>query len=192
MFAATHKGLRPTMIYRKNKELERTLTRECAGQGSVNVQSPNIDAFDGRMNLLIAHFKDQGGAAEIARRCGFSEGVIRSWAKGSSDPSRARCIQLAEGTGASLLWLVAGQGPTWAADAASGVAESPAQYQSHLLRGDLLTMAVELIDSELERAGKVLPLEKRVAAYGLIYEELLEPGELPSAKIVQLVIKAVA
>ncbi|HEY0503590.1 MAG TPA: hypothetical protein VGD42_08850 [Lysobacter sp.] len=84
-------------------------------------------------------------------------------------------------------WVLTGEGPERLNDAAA-----PAGLASHPLRVDLLTLAVELIDSELERAKKVLAPDKRAAAYGLIYGELLEEGEYPSAKVVQLVIKAVA
>src|SRR3546814_11080149 len=42
--------------------------------------------------------------------CGFSEGVVRSWRDGNTDPSRARCVTLAKTLGISLIWLVAGEG----------------------------------------------------------------------------------
>lgn len=87
-------------------------------------------------------------------------------------------------------WLLTGEGPERLSQ--FQVAEAPGGYVSHALRMETLILAVELIDSELERAGKTLPPEKRAVAYGLVYDELLEPGELPKAKIVQLVIKAVA
>ncbi len=51
-----------------------------------------------------------GSATEIARMCGFSEGVVRSWRDGNTDPSRARCVTLASTLGISLVWLVAGEG----------------------------------------------------------------------------------
>ncbi len=63
--------------------------------------------FSDRIRLLIQHF---GSATEIARKCGFSEGVVRSWRDGNTDPSRARCVTLARTLGISLVWLVAGEG----------------------------------------------------------------------------------
>lgn len=94
-------------------------------------------------------------------------------------------------------WLLTGEGPE-RLDAA--YPQGPTETNSRVgepglsqpLRVDLLTMAVELIDSELARAGRILPLEKRALAYSLVYEELLEPGdELPTAKILKLVLRAV-
>jgi transcriptional regulator with XRE-family HTH domain len=63
--------------------------------------------FSDRIRLLIQRV---GSATEIARMCGFSEGVVRSWRDGNTDPSRARCVTLARTLGISLVWLVAGEG----------------------------------------------------------------------------------
>ncbi len=63
--------------------------------------------FSDRIKLLIQR---TGSATQIARLCGFSEGVVRSWRDGNTDPSRARCVTLARTLGISLMWLVAGEG----------------------------------------------------------------------------------
>lgn len=63
--------------------------------------------FSDRIKLLIQRV---GSATQIARMCGFSEGVVRSWRDGNTDPSRARCVTLARTLGISLVWLVAGEG----------------------------------------------------------------------------------
>jgi len=73
-----------------------------------SLAEPNLAAnFSERIRLLIQRV---GSATEIARMCGFSEGVVRSWRDGNSDPSRARCVTLAKTLGISLVWLVAGEG----------------------------------------------------------------------------------
>jgi hypothetical protein len=63
--------------------------------------------FSDRIKLLIQRI---GSVTRIARMCGFSEGVVRSWRDGNTDPSRARCVTLARTLGISLMWLVAGEG----------------------------------------------------------------------------------
>jgi hypothetical protein len=63
--------------------------------------------FSDRIKALIYKV---GSVTEIARMCGFSEGVVRSWRDGNTDPSRARCVTLARTLGVSLVWLVAGEG----------------------------------------------------------------------------------
>ena len=72
--------------------------------------APNIipeTNFSDRIKLLIQRI---GSVTQIARMCGFSEGVVRSWRDGNTDPSRARCVTLARTLGISLMWLVAGEG----------------------------------------------------------------------------------
>jgi hypothetical protein len=61
-----------------------------------------------RMKLLI---RSEGSMASIARRCGFSEGAVRSWRDGQSDISRERCVVMAKTLNVSLIWLITGEGP---------------------------------------------------------------------------------
>ena len=162
----------------KNKDLARTLTSASSGQSSVNVGEPNLDAFADRMKLLIKHFKSNGGVAEIARKCGFSEAVIRSWRDGGSDPSRLRCIQLADGTGASLLWLVAGEGEMWAVNATEPALQSGSQDLSEAN----LNIALEYTD-DIIRATRATYVPRSLYAklLRLMYEGVTRG--LPLAEI---------
>ncbi|MBE1160112.1 helix-turn-helix domain-containing protein [Dyella acidiphila] len=72
-----------------------------------NTNLESSSTFADRIKLLIQRV---GSVTEIARMCGFSEGVVRSWRDGNTDPSRARCVTLARTLGISLVWLVAGEG----------------------------------------------------------------------------------
>lgn len=162
------------MNAKKNKALNQTLTAPAASSGGVNVPSSNLDAFSERMRQLV---KAVGSVAEIARKCGFPESTVKNWADGGADPSRERCVLLARGTGASVLWLVTGEGPMWAAD----IAQAASPEQSQGLRRDDLTMALQLAAEALE--GKSLPPPKHAELVTLIYE-LLEEG-LPEAKVLR-------
>lgn len=73
----------------------------------ISSEPGSVGTFSERIKLLIQRV---GSATEIARMCGFSEGVVRSWRDGNTDPSRARCVTLARTLGISLVWLVAGEG----------------------------------------------------------------------------------
>jgi transcriptional regulator with XRE-family HTH domain len=73
----------------------------------ISSEPVSVGTFAERIKLLIQRV---GSATEIARMCGFSEGVVRSWRDGNTDPSRARCVTLARTLGISLVWLVAGEG----------------------------------------------------------------------------------
>lgn len=100
---------------------------------------------------------------------------------------------VAEGWNAN--WLLTGEGPERLEALTSSqprVEPVGDDWSSQAERIDAMKLAVELLDSELAKAGKVLPPDKRAEAYLLLCDLLLEPGELPSAKVVQLAIKAVA
>ncbi len=123
-----------------------SMTRKNLGHSSVSVPFVNPDGFQGRMKMLIEAL---GSAAEVARRCGFSEAVVRSWRDGKSDPSRERCIALSRGTGASLLWLVMGAEPMWAKDLA------PHARDTHLIAfGDPSDPAVQAAEQRRTQAIK--------------------------------------
>lgn len=88
-----------------------SILADAAGAG---LETARIDAavpassFASRVRAVI---KMSGSVSEIARRCGFSEGVVRSWRDGNTDPSRGRCVTMAKTLGLSLVWLAAGEGP---------------------------------------------------------------------------------
>ena len=75
--------------------------------GRIDAGAPT-SSFASRVRAVI---KMSGSVSDIARRCGFSEGVVRSWRDGNTDPSRGRCVTMAKTLGLSLVWLAAGEGP---------------------------------------------------------------------------------
>ncbi|MDE2154310.1 MAG: helix-turn-helix transcriptional regulator [Xanthomonadaceae bacterium] len=133
--------------------------------------------FSDRIKLLIQRV---GSATEIARMCGFSEGVVRSWRDGNTDPSRGRCVTLARTLGISLVWLVAGEGGIQVDPAISAPDEQhttemvpaprsrarshPALTSAPLRRDDAtvdaqrLETAMKILQSQLELAGGHLTL----------------------------------
>ncbi|HET6807164.1 MAG TPA: helix-turn-helix transcriptional regulator [Frateuria sp.] len=151
-------------------------------------QPESAGTFADRIKLLIQRV---GSATEIARMCGFSEGVVRSWRDGNTDPSRARCVTLARTLGISLVWLVAGEGailpdvdqpgadeqtttettqrPRARLDGAAGQAlgthGSPVDTQR-------LHAAMRILQSELELAGQALPLTDNTDLLASLYEAL--------------------
>ena len=147
--------------------------------------------FAERIRLLIQRV---GSATEIARMCGFSEGVVRSWRDGNTDPSRARCVTLAKTLGISLVWLVAGEGtlqidPTHAGADEQYSSEKVAPHRSHgragLAHGHTVTTmavdaqrldtAVRILQSELSLANSQLALSDNTDLLTQLYE-MLGPG----------------
>lgn len=142
--------------------------------------------FADRIKLLIQRV---GSATEIARMCGFSEGVVRSWRDGNTDPSRARCVTLARTLGISLVWLVAGEGaitsdldppgaedqwaaetaqPRWRAHGAATTAlDDGAGVDTHRLKA-----AMRILQSELDLAGNPLSLADNGDLLASLYQAL--------------------
>ena len=151
-------------------------------------------SFSDRIKLLIQRV---GSATEIARLCGFSEGVVRSWRDGNTDPSRARCVTLAKTLGISLVWLVAGEGaiqqdPTpplpdeqYSGEVVSAL-QPPARLASVTVHPALderkpgldrrrLDTAMKMLQSELELTDGKLTLADNTDMLTELYE-ILGPG----------------
>lgn len=158
------------------------------------VQKTNPSAASGsfseRIRLLIQRV---GSATEIARMCGFSEGVVRSWRDGNTDPSRARCVTLARTLGISLVWLVAGEGSlqidpnilTMEEQSSAEKADTQrvpsraghivARLGSTKVDAKRLSAAVQILQSELSLAGGELSLAENTDLLSELYE-ILGPG----------------
>lgn len=160
---------------------------------SFSVATPPASTFSDRIKLLIQRV---GSATEIARMCGFSEGVVRSWRDGNTDPSRARCVTLARTLGISLVWLVAGEGAIQS-DPATGSPDE--QYSSEIVSSQRprlrlgnasvsmlpandngvdsqrLNTAMRILQSELELADSPLTLADNTDMLADLYE-ILGPG----------------
>lgn len=146
----------------------------------------NAGTFADRIKLLIQRV---GSATEIARMCGFSEGVVRSWRDGNTDPSRARCVTLARTLGISLVWLVAGEGAILPDVDQASADEQTISDTTHRPRARLdgpsghvlvtssasvdtqrLNAAMRILQSELELAGQHLPLSDHTDLLAKLYE----------------------
>lgn len=131
------------------------------------------DGFAARIHVLIQTY---GGVSRIAQLCGFSEGVVRSWRDGRSDPSRARCIALAKGLGVSLVWLMAGDG--------SMIESSRKHHQGKTLAVDSqrLTNAMRVLQSTLDSTGNHLSVESRAELLSGYYVALGNPDPVARAE----------
>jgi len=155
--------------------------------------STTTGTFSDRIRLLIQRV---GSATEIARMCGFSEGVVRSWRDGNTDPSRARCVTLAKTLGISLVWLVAGEGSIqvdpstnfnddqYSSEVVSthrprarlgSVTPLPLQANAKGLDTQRLNKAMQILQSELDLADSRLTLGESTDMLTELYE-ILGPG----------------
>ncbi len=138
------------------------------------------DGFSERIRALTQAY---GGASQIAKTCGFSEGVVRSWRDGRSDPSRERCIALARGLGISLLWLVAGEGAmrdssyTSSPTARGGTTIMSTSVDSHRLSG-----AMRMLQSTLDATGNSLSIDAHADLLAEYYAALGNPDPVARAE----------
>jgi hypothetical protein len=159
-----------------------------------NTHIESNSTFADRIKVLIQRV---GSVTEIARMCGFSEGVVRSWRDGNTDPSRARCVTLARTLGISLVWLVAGEGSMQIDPNAlipddmsvnSAETASPHRHRSKLrmaadtletsgtaMDAQRLNTALHILQSELDLADSSLTLAENSDMLAELYE-ILGPG----------------
>jgi hypothetical protein len=157
----------------------------------LNTHLESTSTFADRIKVLIQRV---GSVTEIARMCGFSEGVVRSWRDGNTDPSRARCVTLARTLGISLVWLVAGEGAMQIDPTAlmSDDSTSTETIASHRPRAKLrfttdtlenglgmdaqrLNTALHILQSELDLASSSLTLAENSDMLAELYD-ILGPG----------------
>jgi transcriptional regulator with XRE-family HTH domain len=182
----------------KNLPTDRALFEQSAAQPLVvrMMREPYADAEAGddaqdlamRMRLLIAR---EGSASALARRCGCSEGSVRSWRDGHSDPSRARCITLARALNISLQWLITGEGPMHPQnnenrDATSGKSTPPpaattvvpATPSASGIDAQRLAATLKLLQSYICLVGGSLNTEQRAEVVAELYGLLRDASEL--------------
>lgn len=123
-----------------------------------------------RIRLLI---QTVGSASELARRCGFSEGAVRSWRDGHSDISRERCVTIARTLGVSLPWLVCGEG-TMRPD-------PPPHARAASIDPQRLAASLRLLQSYIGLIGGALEPGQRALAAAELYELLGRAGEAEHA-----------
>ena len=157
----------------------------------VNSISESSNTFSDRIKTLIQRV---GSVTEIARMCGFSEGVVRSWRDGNTDPARARCVTLARTLGISLVWLVAGEGsmqiesnPLNHDDSTSSDTLAVHRHRTALRNGNAtdaaraamdpqrLNTALRILQSELDLADSHLTMAENSDMLAELYD-LLGPG----------------
>jgi hypothetical protein len=155
----------------------------------VNSTPETSSTFSDRIKMLIQRV---GSVTEIARMCGFSEGVVRSWRDGNTDPSRARCVTLARTLGISLVWLVAGEGsmqldPSRLNHDESVSTESAQRHRvamrsthgtearSDAMDPQRLNTALRILQSELDLADSHLTMAENSDMLAELYD-ILGPG----------------
>jgi transcriptional regulator with XRE-family HTH domain len=142
--------------------------------------------FAARLREVIDAYGSASGLAKAIER---SEGAVRKWLRGESEPNVTDLRAVCEQTGTSIDWLVTGRGVRDAL--APGVRDTAAPpYQAGIrepLNGQLLEGILLAVQEELRNAGLELPLLKQSMLVVTLYELSQERKEVDREAVARLV-----
>jgi transcriptional regulator with XRE-family HTH domain len=145
-----------------------------------NEKGPNVvdrDGFAARLRQIVAA---HGSTSTLARSLGRSDGALRKWLRGESEPNVSDLRALCELTGTSIEWLVTGRGSRYSPMAvrearpepsAAAALRAPFDYRLH-------DEVMAAIDEEARALGIEVPRLKRSSMTGLLYERFLESRQV--------------
>jgi transcriptional regulator with XRE-family HTH domain len=119
-----------------------------------------------------------GGVAAAARAIGRSEGAVRKWLRGQSEPGVTDLRALSELTQTRIDWLVAGDGP--ARDPLDPPARTP-------LDGALLERVLGALEQRLRETSTALSVAKHAVLTATCYDLARQSGTVDSSTIARLV-----
>lgn len=129
--------------------------------------------FAARLRLVL---KGHGSASSLAKAIERSEGAVRKWLRGESEPNVTDLRAICQVTHTRIHWLVTGEGPRQTqveSDAPSTVRETPPSYRhsAHAaLDLPLLEAVMAAADEQLRATGLDLPPAKRSALIAAAYD----------------------
>ncbi len=130
-----------------------------------------------------------GSANGIAKAIDRSEGAVRKWLRGESEPNVTDLRSLCEETRTSIEWLVTGRGRREAP--AGGLEETPAPpYENaghETLDYPLLEGIMDAVDAELRNARLELPSTKRSMLVVTLYDMCHAHREVDREAVARLV-----
>jgi transcriptional regulator with XRE-family HTH domain len=129
-----------------------------------------------------------GSANSIAKAIERSEGAVRKWLRGESEPNVTDLRTLCERTQTSIEWLVTGRGRR---EAVHTLETPPPNYENKPndppLNYALLEGIMEAIDVEVRKDGLELPSSKRSMLVVALYDMFLESQKVEDEAVSRLV-----
>lgn len=146
------------------------------GPADVNIGRRERQEAGGFAARLRQVLKGYGSASGLAKAIARSEGAVRKWLRGESEPNVTDLRTLSEVTQTPVEWLVTGSGPRQTqaeSDVGSTVRESPPPYR-HSPHGTLDLPLLEAVmaaaDEQLRTAGLDPSPAKRSALIAAAYD----------------------
>ena len=146
------------------------------------------DGFTQRLRHAVALF---GGPTALARRIGRSEGAIRKWLRGESEPNVTDLRAICVACGTTADWLVNGVGASGLIP--EGVAEPPATYgapaaMDTALLESIMTTVDELgAQSETKIATNNMGINRKAALITALYALCRARGSIDRDAISRLI-----
>lgn len=134
--------------------------------------------FAARLQQVIAA---SGSASALAKAIDRSEGAVRKWLRGESEPNVTDLRALCEHTRTDIAWLVTGRGNR-EAEATVKLQEMPAPHYGNTgtppLDHRLLENVIEAIDAQLRVASVDLSSTKRSMLVVTLYDLCVAEGRV--------------
>jgi transcriptional regulator with XRE-family HTH domain len=149
-------------------------------------KAPNVEERDGFAARLRQVVDAYGSTTALARTLGRSEGALRKWLRGKSEPNVSDLRAICELTGTNVEWLVTGRGSRVGSvtvresTTPRAVARGPFDYG---LFDDLMTA----VDEELRTLGLEVPLIKRSSMLGMLYERFQDSKQIDREVVSRMV-----
>src|SRR4029077_980214 len=141
--------------------------------------------FAGRLRQAIDAY---GSANSIAKAIGRSEGAVRKWLRGESEPNVTDLRTLCEQTHTSIEWLVTGHGRR---EAVHTLETPPPSYENQPNRPPLnyalLEAIMDAIDVEVSKDALDLPSPKRSMLVVTLYDLFQESQKVDNDAVARLV-----
>jgi transcriptional regulator with XRE-family HTH domain len=143
-----------------------------------NEKGPNVgerDGFAARLRQIVAA---HGSTSTLARNLGRSDGALRKWLRGESEPNVSDLRALCEVTGTCIEWLVTGRGSRYSPLAVREARPEPSAGPRAPFDYRLHDEVMATIDEEARALGIEIPRLKRSSMTGLLYERFLESRQV--------------
>lgn len=148
----------------------------------------NVDERDGFAARLRQVVDAYGSTSALARRLERSEGALRKWLQGKSEPNVSDLRRICEATGTNVEWLVTGRGvrngPVSVRDStiarATAAMRAPFDYQ-------LFDALMASVEDETRALGLELPRTKRSSMIGMLYDRFADTKEIDRELVSRMV-----
>lgn len=134
--------------------------------GKYAFPAEEIDGFASRLRQVLESY---GSTSSLARSIERSEGALRKWLRGESEPSVSDLRAICGLTGASVEWLILGRGDRTGSAASREVATSEGEGPLPPLNYSLMDDVILAVQLEPRIAGKAVTPQKCSSILTTVY-----------------------